>query len=67
MNSRPYVDMSDPAVRRLVTAAIARQRDTETARRINWPLLWVLGVEVALLGVLAIGARAAWQVMRGAL
>ena len=50
---RPYIDMSDPAVRRLVLAAYVRQRAAAPPVRVNWPLVGVLAVWFCLWGGVA--------------
>jgi len=65
---RPFVDMSDPAVRRLVTAAHIRQRQAPavTPARIDWHQVWFWTAAVIASGCAwGVVIRAAWQFMQG--
>lgn len=67
-SQKPFVDMSDPAVRRLVTAAHIRQRETPAVApgRVDWQQVWFWTASVIASGsAWGVVIHAAWEFMQG--
>jgi hypothetical protein len=66
MAHKPYVDMSDPEVRRLVTASMVRQTETAEPREFSARLALTMLILAAVVGGwAAVLVGAAWTLFQG--